>query len=199
MNGWGKLMPRASLHIAGRVRLILVSGIGSLWKPGGTLCPQCVPLGGGGGFIAFCWWDEDGHVGSLVGDSPGVFTQNWLLGIIGFCSDVIIWSLCQTDMAGCFDTEPGGLDVMKEDSGRIAMTTSVRSWGGDSEPYDWLHVLSKGVGPPIGGRFCTVMLFWSVGISYMMDGVHLAGISWGPPSDRVTSPCCSGLSPGRVK
>ena len=29
-----------------------------------------------------------------------------------------------------------------------------------------------------------------------LDGVHLAGISWGPPSDRVTSPCCSGLSPG---
>ena len=50
------------------------------------------------------------------------------------------------------------------------MTTSVRSWDGDSEPYDWLHVLLKGAGlmvPPIGGRFGTVVFFWCVGISYI--------------------------------
>ena len=73
-------------------------------------------------------------------------------------------------MTGCFDTEAGGSDVIKEDSDGIAMTMSVCSWGGDSEPHDWLHVLANGSGlmaPPIGGRFCTVVFFWSVGISYI--------------------------------
>ena len=82
---------------------------------------------------------------------------------------------------GSFDAEPGGSDVMKEDSGGIAMTTSACSWGGDSEHYDWLHVLSKGAGlmaPPIGGRFCTVMFFRSVGILYIWFVYTWLGISW---------------------
>ena len=41
---WGKLIPPAYWHVAGREQLILVSGIGSPWEPGGTLCPRCVPL-----------------------------------------------------------------------------------------------------------------------------------------------------------
>ena len=137
------MIPWASWHIACRERLILVSGIGSLWEPGGTLCPRCVSLKStllhseishwkAKGTCAslcvlrtcfVCWWDEDGHVGSHVGDSPGVFTHS-ILDIIGVCSDVIIWSLCLTYMAGCCDTEAGGSDVVKKDSDGIAMTTS---------------------------------------------------------------------------
>ena len=131
----------------------------SHWKAKGLCAPLCDLR-----TCFVCWWDEDGHVRSVIGDSQGVFIQNWLLGVIGFCFDVISWSLCRAY------TEPGVSDVMQEDSGGIAMTTSVHSWGVDSEPYDWLHVLSKGAGlmaPPIGGRFCTIVFFWSVGISYI--------------------------------
>ena len=32
-----------------------------------------------------------------------------------------------------------------------------------------------------------------------LDCVHLAGISWSPPGDRVTAPCRFSLSPDRVK
>ena len=45
MKDWRKFIPWASWHIAGREWLILVSGIGSLWEPGGTLCDRCVYLG----------------------------------------------------------------------------------------------------------------------------------------------------------
>ena len=91
---WGKLIPRASWHIAGRERLILISGIGSPWEPGGTLCSLGVPLGGALSHCEIshwkakgssaplcdlrtcfvCWWDEDGHVRSVVGDSPEVLS-----------------------------------------------------------------------------------------------------------------------------
>ena len=106
--------------------------------------------------------------------TTGLFTQKWLL-------------------SGRLHAESGVSDVTQNDSGGIAMTTSVRLWGGDSEPYDWPHVLSKGAGlmvPPIGRGLYTVdrCVLVCGDIVYLVC-VHLAGISWGPPNYRVMTPC----------
>ena len=125
-----------------------------------------------------------GNVISVVGDSPRLFTHNWLLHllsymglleVIRFCFDAIVRNSLSADLSGRFDIEPGASDVMQQDSGGIAMTTSVQLWGGDYEPYDWLHVLSQGAGlmaPPIGG---CVVFFWSEEISYISGMCTLGG------------------------
>ena len=54
----------------------------------------------------------------------------------------------------------------------IAMTTSTRSWGGDSVCSEWLKFVSQGAGPkasPIRARLCTVVFFQNGG-----DGVSVA-------------------------
>ena len=79
-----------------------------------------------------------------------------LLEAIRLCFDAIVQDLFRADLSGRFDTEPGASYVMQKGSGVIAMTTSVRLWGGDSEPYGWLHVLSQRAGLiaiPIGGAW----------------------------------------------
>ena len=95
--------------------------------------------------------------------------------MIRFCFDAIVRNSFRADLSGRFDTY-----VTQRDSSGIAMTTSVRLWGGgDTEPYDWLHVLSQGAGlmaPPNGGRLCTVVFFWRGDIAYLVC-VHLAEIS----------------------
>ena len=92
-------MERASWHIAGRERLVLISGIGSPWEPGGTLCTWGVPLGGAlWRWEIFHWEAEDScaplcdlHNGSDLGSDPhgsreelcvpGVFPWGVLYGV----------------------------------------------------------------------------------------------------------------------
>ena len=90
---------RDCVDLVPREELIFVAGIGSLWEPGGALCTIGVPPEG---TLSWCdistlmmdkgscdhlldlrnWfdllWDESENAISSVGDSPGVFPQNWL-------------------------------------------------------------------------------------------------------------------------
>ena len=124
-------------------------------------------------------WDEGENVIFSVDDSPGIFRRNWLppqlyntgvLEVTGVRFDAIVRSLFHAGIITkslLFGIEPMMSDVM-EYGHDISMTTSARSWGGESRCSEWLQFVSNGarlMAPPIGARFCTVVFFWSGGCS----------------------------------
>ena len=206
------------------------AGIGLQWEPGGTLYIIAVPPEGtlfrceipalrmdSELFDQFSdlmncfdlWCDKGVNDISSLCDSPGVFPQNWLppqlsytglLEVTGVHFDVIVRSLFCADKSVHFGAEPVVSDVT-EDGDRIPMTTSARSWGGDSECSEWLKfIVARGGAYGSSNQSALmhrhVLPEWGDGVN--LDCVHSAGISGSPASDRVTAPCSSSLSPGCV-
>ena len=123
-------------------------------------------------------WDEGENAISSVGDSPGVFPQNWLpphlsytglLEVIGLYFDAIVWSLFCAAESVRFSIKPIMSDVTEDGDG-IPMTTSARSWGGESGCSEWLQFVLKGarpMAPPTGVCLCTVVFFQNGGMVYI--------------------------------
>ena len=153
-----------------RVHLVGVSPEGTLSREISTLrmdnglCDQLFDLMNY--FDLLC--DEGEYAILSIGDSRGVFPQNWLppqlfytglLEVTGPRFDVIVRALFRASKSAHFGAEPVVSDVTEDGDG-IPMTTSARSWGGESGCSEWLQFVSQGVGPmapPIRARLNTVV------------------------------------------
>ena len=124
-------------------------------------------------------WDEGDNILLSVGDPVGLFPQIRLVRLLSYMGllmitdlrfDAIVRSSFRASISEHFGAEPEVSAVIHGDSGGITMTTSVCSWGGESESSVWLRVMSQGAGlvaHPIRERFCTVVFFWSGEILYI--------------------------------